>query len=360
MANLEDRAMHCIRPGLWLGNREAATNVKELERHGVSRMVTVVRGLPLSARVTDHLKAHLIVPIDDDMDADLLAQLEACFEFLLQPDAGAVLVHCMAGVSRSTAVVMAYLMHTERLSADAALEDIQHQRSYASPNENFMEQLQIYEAMEAPRVLIVQHRLYRGFLMSKVADRVQTDFNLVADLPMASDPLNTMAAAEEATYRCRSCRRVLFHGNSVLHHLQPTVNVPLWRSVPAEPSEPIVAGLHDENGVKRPPICRKELFLEPVEWMRESLLTMQAKLSCPKCSAKLGTCSWLGVRCGCGSWVCPSVHIPHSKVDMIMRSQTQRETLLGVIAPPVTSISTTVAPLMSASSVILEAPIKPI
>jgi hypothetical protein len=41
------------------------------------------------------------------------------------------------------------------------------------------------------------------------------------------------------------------------------------------------------------------------------------KLTCPnaKCKSRVGTLSWGGAQCSCGSWVVPSVQFPKSKVD---------------------------------------------
>ncbi|VDP01641.1 unnamed protein product, partial [Schistosoma margrebowiei] len=58
---------------------------------------------------------------------------------------GIVLVHCLAGVSRSVAVVIAYLLYNNRgLNVYKALEFVQARRSVAGPNLHFMGQLQAY------------------------------------------------------------------------------------------------------------------------------------------------------------------------------------------------------------------------
>jgi len=315
--------MHCIRPGLWLGNREAASNKLELKRQGVTRLLTTVRGLILPVKITEYVSAHLVVPMDDDLEEDLLINLSQCLDFLMQP--GAVLVHCMAGISRSVSVVMAYLMHTEQLTVTHALDSICQIRQIASPNVNFLEQLEIYESMGAPKAINLQHRLYRSFVLTQMAEHIQTNTELVHHLPMAPDPFYSAPLnvcdddmqSDKATYRCSTCRRVLFCGNSVLRHLVPSFK----RKLADEPPEPVVAGLVvkpvEDNEEKNTVVCQRELFVEPIEWMRETLLQMQSKLLCPKCNAKLGACSWLGVRCGCRRWISPSIHVHQNKVDRI-------------------------------------------
>lgn len=47
-----------------------------------------------------------------------------------------------------------------------------------------------------------------------------------------------------------------------------------------------------------------------------ALLVVEGKLNCPKCSFKLGSYSWYGMPCSCGTWVCPSFSIHKSRVDV--------------------------------------------
>lgn len=54
---------------------------------------------------------------------------------------GGVLVHCHAGVSRSVAVLCYYLMFTQVISFDEALDIVQAIRPIADPNDGFREEL---------------------------------------------------------------------------------------------------------------------------------------------------------------------------------------------------------------------------
>ena len=58
---------------------------------------------------------------------------------------GVVFVHCYAGVSRSAAIVCAYLMHEKKLSMFAALSAVKQKRPCAFPNPGFQRQLLEYE-----------------------------------------------------------------------------------------------------------------------------------------------------------------------------------------------------------------------
>jgi Dual specificity phosphatase, catalytic domain len=76
---------------------------------------------------------------------------------------GVVLVHCSQGVSRSAALVCAYLMWSEKLSFDAAFEAVKAARCVASPNIGFSCQLMQWGRRITPLAFAAQHpRLYRA------------------------------------------------------------------------------------------------------------------------------------------------------------------------------------------------------
>ncbi|CAD8194527.1 unnamed protein product [Paramecium pentaurelia] len=56
-----------------------------------------------------------------------------------------VLVHCHAGKSRSTAIVVSYLMKKRNLNLEQALIQVKYQRPIVSPNPGFIKQLLLYE-----------------------------------------------------------------------------------------------------------------------------------------------------------------------------------------------------------------------
>jgi len=69
---------------------------------------------------------------------------------------GNVVVHCAQGKSRSSTVVIAYLMAKQGWTMDAALRFVQTKRPEAEPNPNFIEQLKEFERSTVRGLLIAQ------------------------------------------------------------------------------------------------------------------------------------------------------------------------------------------------------------
>jgi protein-tyrosine phosphatase len=64
-----------------------------------------------------------------------------------------VLVHCMAGISRSGTVATAYVMAAEGLAFEAALSRVQMRRPLVQPNSSFIKQLREFERSRELKML---------------------------------------------------------------------------------------------------------------------------------------------------------------------------------------------------------------
>lgn len=87
----------------------------------------------------------LHVPVQDQPHAPLNQYFDSVAERIHQNEMGVTLVHCVAGRSRSPALVMAYLMRFEGLTLCQAHELVLSQRPFIRPNAGFWRQLQDYE-----------------------------------------------------------------------------------------------------------------------------------------------------------------------------------------------------------------------
>lgn len=88
---------------------------------------------------------HLRVTLDDDEDADIAQFFDLVANWVNeQVKAGrTVLIHCVAGHSRSVTLLLYYMLRYRGLkSVKKALEFVQERRPSAQPNAGFMEQLE--------------------------------------------------------------------------------------------------------------------------------------------------------------------------------------------------------------------------
>jgi hypothetical protein len=87
--------------------------------------------------------AYLRIPIRDHLSQDLAAYFQQAIDFINngRSQSRSVLVHCLAGISRSVTITVAYLMAEQSLPMDEALDLVKSRRPFIAPNFNFMGQL---------------------------------------------------------------------------------------------------------------------------------------------------------------------------------------------------------------------------
>ncbi|XP_059179822.1 dual specificity protein phosphatase 19-like [Centropristis striata] len=142
--NSLDLRVGVVRPFLLLASQDAAHDIDTLQRHKVSHVLNVAYG------VTNLFPDQLIyktLQILDLPDTDITSYLGECSSFIdqAQEQGGVVLVHCNAGVSRSSSIVIGYLMLREGLSFNDAYGKVKLARPSTRPNPGFYQQLQTYK-----------------------------------------------------------------------------------------------------------------------------------------------------------------------------------------------------------------------
>lgn len=135
-------------PGIWIGGVAA---LRTLDQHGIAAVVTA---LPRDRHVDDSVLEERVggrpwfrVYWYDSPDQELpRAELEAAADFIdrYRNQKGGVLVHCWAGHSRSVTIVLFYLLTRTGQFARVqdALAHVRKTRTFADPNEGFLEQLE--------------------------------------------------------------------------------------------------------------------------------------------------------------------------------------------------------------------------
>ncbi|KAM9349705.1 dual specificity protein phosphatase 18 [Symphorus nematophorus] len=135
-------ALSQITPTLFLGGADAPLNAALMSQKGITLIVnaTISHACPAYPGVEC-----VRVPVSDLPSARLGDHFDRVAERIHGNRAGGTLVHCAAGMSRSPALVMAYLMRYRGVTLRQAHRWVQDSRPYVRLNAGFWEQLLQYE-----------------------------------------------------------------------------------------------------------------------------------------------------------------------------------------------------------------------
>jgi protein-tyrosine phosphatase len=151
-----------IIPRLFLGSIDQAFDPRTISKFKITHIVNVcqsenvfefgiesalerVKKLELLPEFTEFQTPRYIrVSIADDPSQNLIDHFERVFAFIddaFLSDSSRILVHCHAGISRSSSVVIGYLMHRLDWTLDEAFMLVQKKRPKIRPNPGFSAQL---------------------------------------------------------------------------------------------------------------------------------------------------------------------------------------------------------------------------
>ena len=122
---------------------EYKSNLKDL---GVTHIL--VAGILLEKHFPNSFKYLQIEMLDDENEDvfkyfnDIYDYIDSCIE-----SKGKILIHCMAGLSRSTTCVLVYLIKKNKLTYKEGLEFIKKSRKNVCPNKGYEEQLIKWEGI---------------------------------------------------------------------------------------------------------------------------------------------------------------------------------------------------------------------
>ncbi|XP_062997152.1 dual specificity protein phosphatase 22-A-like isoform X2 [Elgaria multicarinata webbii] len=129
--------------GLYLGNIRDSEDRENLVKHGITHILSVHN----NAKPVLEDMTYLCISASDSSNQNLMQHFKECIQFIhdCRLHGGGCLIHCLAGVSRSTTILVAYLMTVTDFGWEEGLAATKAVRSYVSPNFGFQEQLQEYE-----------------------------------------------------------------------------------------------------------------------------------------------------------------------------------------------------------------------
>ncbi|KAI9905599.1 hypothetical protein PsorP6_014009 [Peronosclerospora sorghi] len=174
---------------LFLGNMWHAQSKQVVSHLGITHVVNA--SLDVGNTFENEGIKYLNVTVKDRPEADISAYFDCTYNFIesaKRTQHGRVLVHCTQGISRSSTLIIMYLMRANNWSLVTAVNFAMASRGVVYPNQGFVKSLMVEE-----------FRLYKG--NSITPDEVDTMLqNLIPDRPI---PLQVHANKTESCSRCQ-------------------------------------------------------------------------------------------------------------------------------------------------------------
>jgi len=141
-----DDPLNNISPGLFLGSIWASEDLHLLKENKITHILIV--GNNLKKNYPEEFTYHQIEVRDVEYE-DMISHFSVCIDFIEKAlMTGNVLVHCAAGVSRSSTIVIAYLMQKNKWDMETAFKYTRQKRNTVLPNVNFRKQLELYHKLD--------------------------------------------------------------------------------------------------------------------------------------------------------------------------------------------------------------------
>lgn len=364
---LGGRPQRCneILPRLYLGDICTATNKDEITRLGITDMITV-EIKPLQAHeLAPCVKRYLYINVMDHSKQDIMSHFETSNEFIetaLKVSSNKVYVHCVAGISRSATLVIAYIMKTRSMTFNEAFDLVKLKRRVVDPNEGFVRQLVLYHKMKYTidisnleyRRMVLDALVFEFRLISLSYYQVQTSkaslggssssssssAGEIIHMPASHSHKNLTSRGNvqilfdqyynklhlqqvsnhphtydsKKAFRCNKCRAIVFYSISVIENK--------LASSDSHKHEILTSAHHSSANESK--ISLKEcpfVFIEPQPWMSRNVLERDGNLKCYKCDRKLGKFDWTsGESCSC------ALHNSHMNFNIfkIMRKKVEQ------------------------------------
>lgn len=141
-----------IEDGIYLGDLQAAQNPQLLRANGIKRILSLLEDFEY--RTFDEFK-YKQIQIVDNRGSNLMQFIPECIQFIseAQQRKENILVHCVAGISRSPSVLIAYFMVKYSDTYIGARNYVYTGRPGIYPNDGFIAQLQSLNIEQHKRYL---------------------------------------------------------------------------------------------------------------------------------------------------------------------------------------------------------------
>ncbi len=151
-----------VRPRLWLGNWNASRDSEFLTNNNINIIFNCTKNLEFKTDNVPTVLRRYRIPIDDNLEPEEIDNLskwapEAILLLVQEYRAGhRILVHCAAGMQRSAATVAMFLIATERMNPEQAIQAVRAKRKIAFfPHANFRKSIEAFYWFFTTQVLSI-------------------------------------------------------------------------------------------------------------------------------------------------------------------------------------------------------------
>lgn len=142
--------MDTVLHNIYISDLRAASNDHLLRTYGITHIVNASS----EENVFPGRYTYLRILVNDSVDASIDCFFEAVCDFIDRYSAHDTrfLIHCNAGISRSSTLVLAYMIHRCHIRLPEALGILRRKHAIARPNPGFINQLHRWVGVVAGRI----------------------------------------------------------------------------------------------------------------------------------------------------------------------------------------------------------------
>ncbi|XP_071786204.1 dual specificity protein phosphatase 10-like [Asterias amurensis] len=146
---------------LYVGNERDAADMEFLQQERICNVLNVTQSVPCFH--DNKLVNYKRISVRDNSLANLKKHFDEAFQFIeaARKRHEKVLLHCSAGISRSSTIAIAYIMRYRGMSMSKAYNLVKSRRSIIAPNLNFVGQLASYEKIIIQSLPSCAHQIKR-------------------------------------------------------------------------------------------------------------------------------------------------------------------------------------------------------
>ncbi len=146
---------------LYVGNERDAADLEFLQQERICNVLNVTQSVPCFH--DNKLVNYKRISVRDNSLANLKKHFDEAFQFIeaARKRHEKVLLHCSAGISRSSTIAIAYIMRYRGMSMSKAYNLVKSRRSIIAPNLNFVGQLASYEKIISQSLPSCAHQIKR-------------------------------------------------------------------------------------------------------------------------------------------------------------------------------------------------------